>query len=125
MAKLKSLMPTLRERKRYLAFEVMSEKRIEGRITSVIWRSILENLGVFGCAKAGIWVLPDKYDPEKQRGIIRVNHKHVDELRTTLAMIRSIEGEKVIVRSIGLSGILKKAVSIKEGFECNNQCHIN
>ncbi len=54
-------------------------------------------------------MLPDKYNKEKQRGLIRVNNKSLDKLRATLALVEQINSQKAIVRSIGASGVLKKA----------------
>ena len=44
-----------------------------------------------------------------QKGIIKVNHKHVDELKSALTLIEKINNKKVIVKSLGVSGILNKA----------------
>ena len=109
--KIKPLMPSLRERKRYLAFEILSEspindfKAVEGAIQS----KSLEFLGVLGCADAGMIILKDKYRNETQRGIIRVNNRSLNMLRATLALIEKIGDSDVIVRSVGASGMLNKA----------------
>jgi ribonuclease P/MRP protein subunit POP5 len=52
--------------------------------------------------------LPDKWDSTRQTGIIRVSHRHVNELKASLALIKNIDNNNVIFRSIGVSGILKK-----------------
>ena len=105
-------MPTLRERKRYLAFEIVSEQPIEGfkQVSDSIWQKALEFLGELGCAEAGIMILKDKYNQERQRGLIRVNNKSLDKLRASLALIQKIDGRDVIVQSVGASGIMKKAM---------------
>ena len=107
---LKSLLPTLKERKRYLAFEVISKEKIGNfsSISSAVWAKTKEFLGELGLAKAGIWLLPDKWNSSKQTGIIRVSHKHVNELKASLALIKNIDNFPVIVRSIGVSGMLNK-----------------
>ncbi len=104
-------MPVLRERKRYLAFEILSEKGIEsiGAVAKAVWKNTLSYIGELGCSEAGIMILEDKYNKKRQRGLIRVNHKSMDRLRATLTMIDQIDGQKVLVRSVGASGILKKA----------------
>ena len=66
-------------------------------------------LGQLGIAKAGIRILPEKWNLELQKGIIKVNHKHVDELKSALTLIEKINNKKVIIKSIGVSGILNKA----------------
>jgi RNase P/RNase MRP subunit POP5 len=68
-------------------------------------------MGEMGAAKAGIWVLSDKYDTKTQKGIIRVSHKYVNDLKASLALIDKIDGNEVIIRSTKVSGILKKAIA--------------
>ena len=111
MMKLKSLLPTLKEKKRYLAFEIISKSKIKAfsEVSKAIWGSTLSFAGTKGTAKMGIWVFPEKYNPEKQRGLIRVGHKYMEELKASLALITQIEEQPAIVRSIGASGILAKA----------------
>ncbi|MBL7054584.1 hypothetical protein ISS05_02410 [Candidatus Woesearchaeota archaeon] len=110
-AKIKPISPSLREKKRYLAFEVVSKQKIEGfkGVSESIMNSGLMFLGQLGMAKAGAIILKDKWNQEMQRGIIRVNHKQVDNLKAALAFVEKIDDKKVIVQSVGVSGILKKA----------------
>lgn len=114
MARIKPILPSLRERKRFLAFEIASESKIRdfSSISKAVWDSVLSFLGELGAADAGIWLLNDKYDPKTQRGLIRVGHRHVDHLKACLAMISTIDRQPVIVRSLGVSGILKKATKV-------------
>ena len=111
--KLKPILPTLREKKRYLAFEIISKSKIKdfSSVSGAIWSSSLSFMGEIGAAKAGIWVLADKYDSNAQKGIIKVGHKHVNELKASLALIDKIENQDVIIRSSKVSGILKKAIA--------------
>ena len=60
-------------------------------------------------SKAGILILKDKWNPEAQRGLIRVNNKNVDNLKAALTMADKINNENVIIKSVGVSGILNKA----------------
>lgn len=109
--KIKPLLPSLREKKRYLAFEVLSKSKITDfdAVSKAILQNSTEFLGQLGMSKAGIMILKDKYNQNSQRGIIRVNHKNIDNLKAALTMIDDINNNDVIVKSIGVSGILKKA----------------
>lgn len=109
-AKIKPLLPSLRERKRYLAYEVISRSKFYDAIhvNKAILDAANQFLGNFGMAKAGILPI-DKWDSNSQRGIMRVNNKHVDNLKASLIFVKNIDGKDVIVRSIGASGILRKA----------------
>ena len=109
--KLKPILPSLREKKRYLVFEAISASRItdSNAVSSVIQDSAYKFLGCLGAAKAGIMVLDNKWDAHLQRGIIKVSHKHVDALKASLVFIDKIGSNDVIFRSLGVSGILRKA----------------
>ncbi len=111
MKGLKPLLPTLKEKKRYLAFEIVSKSKIKAfsEVSKAIWASTLSFAGTKGAARMGIWVMPEKYSTEKQKGLIRVAHKNMDELKASLALITQIENQSAIARSIGASGILAKA----------------
>ena len=109
--KIKPVLPSLREKKRYLVFEVISKQKVENfnEIKDSIIGSALGFLGQLGMAKAGAIILKDKWNKELQRGIIKVNHKQVDHLKAAFAFIEKIDGKEAIVKSVGVSGILKKA----------------
>ena len=111
MVKLKPLLPTLKEKKRYLAFEILSKAKIKTfpEASKAIWQSVLSFLGTKHAAEMGIQILPETYNATKQRGLIRVGHKHVDELKSGLALVQNIEQQQIIIRTVGVSGILAKA----------------
>ena len=109
--KLKPILPSLREKKRYLVFEVISKEKISdfNDVSNAVYHYSLQLLGQLGTAKAGIIVLNNKWDPQLQRGIIKVGHKNVDALKSALMLADKIGSREVIFRSLGVSGILKKA----------------
>ena len=109
--KIKSILPTLKEKKRYLVFEIISDNQIKDfkAISEQILNKSLELLGQLGVAKAGIQILPNKWNMQFQRGLIRVHHTQVNELKSALTLIEKINNKKVIIKSIGVSGILNKA----------------
>jgi len=110
-AKIKSLLPSLREKKRYVAYEVISKNKFYDafHVNKAILDAAKSFLGNIGMARAGIITMSDQWNGDMQRGIIRVNNKHVDDLKASLVFAGNIEGKEAIVRSIGASGILKKA----------------
>ena len=111
MAKLKALMPSLREKKRYVVFEIVSKSRIKSfaGVSKAIWQGMLSFNGTHGAAQAGMWLLGEKFNPQSQRGIIRVSNKGVDCLKAGLATVQEIDNVSALVRSISVSGSLKKA----------------
>lgn len=105
--KLKTLLPSLKEKKRYVAFEVLSDKAVsQNSAKESISNALLKLFGEMGMAKAGLMFLPDW---EHSKGIARVNSSCVNDLKAAMALISSIDGDKAIVRSTGVSGILNKA----------------
>ncbi len=105
---LKPIPPTLRERNRYLAFEVISDsnpKRDE--IIRAIHNLCLGFLGELGTSKAGLWLMD--WDDRKKRGILKVTHRSVEEVRASLVMVKEINRSKCILRILGVSGTVKTA----------------
>ena len=45
----------------------------------------------------------------ENKGVLKVNHKYVNELKTSLALIRQINNDKVIVNTINISGMINKS----------------
>ena len=109
--KLKPLLPSLREKKRYLVFKVISKEKINdaNKISNAVRHCSLQFLGQLGAAKAGIMVLNNKWDSKLQRGIIKVSHKHVDAVKAALTFANKIDNNDVVFMSLGVSGILRKA----------------
>ncbi|MBR9691116.1 hypothetical protein GOV08_05535 [Candidatus Woesearchaeota archaeon] len=107
--KIKPLMPSLREKKRYLAFEIIADKESFSykHSADAINTEFIKLFGTHGMAQAGVLILKNQF--ENNKGIIRVSNKHLDKLRLALAMIKKINKKDVIVKSIIASGMIKKA----------------
>ncbi len=109
----KILLPSLKEKKRYLAFEVKADTELAHKDARQAIRNEMSKLvGDIGMAKAGLMFLDDWKD---NKGILKVNNKSVDEAKAALTMLQKINNKKVIVKSIGVSGILNK-IRQKGGF---------
>lgn len=111
--KIKLVLPSLREKKRYLVFEIISKEKITDfrQVSDSIWNCSLQFLGQLGTAKAGIMPLENKWNPQLQRGIIKVSHKHIDAVKAALVFASKVANKDAIFRSVGVSGILRKAQS--------------
>ncbi|MBI4148246.1 ribonuclease P [Candidatus Woesearchaeota archaeon] len=102
------LIPSLREKKRYLAFEVISQKPVASAlVSSTVNQAFVSLHGELGAASAGIHIPAALV--QNKRGIIRVNHASLDLARASLCMVQRIGAEPCVVRSVGASGSLKKA----------------
>ncbi|MBS3149675.1 ribonuclease P protein component 2 [Candidatus Woesearchaeota archaeon] len=105
--KVKALPPTLKESKRYLVYKMINENSFNFKdVKSAIDDSCLRFLGELNYSKAGIMHL-EKFN--NNIGILRISSKYVNEVKTALALINNIQGKKVILDCVGVSGTLKKA----------------
>ena len=104
MAKLKPLLPSLKEKKRYLSYEVIAKHEMQN-IGKLIIREIHSFLGSLTMAKAGIIDIPVQ---KPNQGFIKVSNKYVNEVKASLTMIKNINQQDVIVRSLNVSGTLRK-----------------
>ncbi len=108
----KLISPALRERKRYLAYHVISESPLEFTdIANGIWHSLLNVSGELGASKTGLWVMKDLFNASKGTGVIKCRHDAVAILRSSLALIDRIGDSKVIFRVLGVSGTIKSLTS--------------
>lgn len=99
MLKLK-LLPSLKEKKRYLVYEASGP--VDHKI---IVDQCNEFLGIFEAAKAGLQPITH----EGNRGIIRVTTKYVDKLKTCLMLIKEQQKKPVRLHTMYVSGLLRKA----------------
>jgi RNase P/RNase MRP subunit POP5 len=104
------LLPALRQKKRYVVFEILAEEKFSFLdIKDSLELAMKEFFGQLGLSKAVPMLLKEKFSQEKQRFIIKVNNKHVDELISAIILVKKIKNTQVIIKSIITSGILKKA----------------
>ena len=102
---MKPLLPSLKEKKRYVVFEVIGQPgRI--RVADLIMASASRLLGELGMARANIYVMNEKWDSGTRKGVLRVNRKYVEHAKAALALV----DEGLVMRAVGVSGTLKKAM---------------
>ncbi len=103
---MKNLLPTLREKKRYLVFEVIGDAGCNSSVAAVKG-SFSSLFGSLESAAANIRAVKSA----GSRCMVSIGRKHVDRLKASIAMVKSINNRKVILRSVGVSGALNAAVS--------------
>ena len=104
------LSPTMRTRRRYIAYQVISEKKIAfPDLSNTVWHSVLNFLGELGASKADTWIIKNSFEEERQLGLIRCSHTHVENVRAALALIQRIGDVKVVIKVLGISGTIKAA----------------
>lgn len=95
--------PSLKEKKRYVAFEVISKNQVNfEKAKQEIYTTIKDFIGQLGIEKMGLMFLDDW---ENQKGVARVNNKFVDALKGAFVFMNA---ENFMIRSLKVSGTLKK-----------------
>lgn len=98
-------------RKRYIVFEIISNKEIEFETAkNAIIESSEKLIGSLGISKANLRFLSDFY--KKNRGVIVVNHNYVSKIKLAIALIKKIKNSDAIVQTKKVYGTLKKIKSI-------------
>lgn len=105
---MKPLLPTLKEKKRYLVYVIETEKHEElpKNIHHKIIHCVEQRIGLFMSAKAGLMHI--NYEQKTQRGIIKTSVQSTHWVRAALMLITQIEHIPLRITVIGTSGILKK-----------------
>mgnify|MGYP002725713800 CR=1 FL=1 len=109
--KIKVLTPTLREKKRYLVYSVDyfgNSASESSKLRSTVDRELLNFLGTYGYAKAGVMFIKGS----GKKCVLRVDRKYVDHVRTGLMTVKKMDSKDVTIRCLGLSGSVNKANQI-------------
>lgn len=105
---IKQLPPSQRKSYRYLKFRVHSEENVDtGDIVDAVWKSALKFLGTKNVAETDFWLLGNKFNEEKQEGVIKVRRDKLEELRASITLISEFSGEKGFIEVTKVSGSLK------------------
>lgn len=103
---MKRLLPSLRAKKRYLAFELISEESASrSDIVKEVTSSASSLLGDVTTSDCDIKVLGF----ENGKGIIQCSHTRVKETRASMAALTRINGKRATLRVLGISGTVKRA----------------
>ena len=114
--KLKILPTHLRDKKRYLAFQAISELPLQREdLISLIMESSGNLYGACGTSQLGLWVVKvwDYTTPGANtvKGIIRCKREEVDKARAVIPTITKYKGKRVVFQTLGISGTIKAATT--------------
>ncbi|TGC10543.1 Rpp14/Pop5 family protein [Methanolobus halotolerans] len=123
---MKILPPTLRARKRYLAFEIIAEEPVRrDDLIRELFSAAGSLLGDVGASECAIRLLAF----EDSRGVVRCSPERTDNTRAVLATIRDVKGTRIICHVLGISGTVqgatKKYLAGADVFNPKEQSHIN
>jgi RNase P/RNase MRP subunit POP5 len=94
-----------KERQRYLLIKIITDGDIgEQQLIRAIWRNISSLYGEYGTSRTGLWLI--EYERNKY-GILRTNTEALTMVRTSLAVIRQIEGNNCLLVIEGVSGTIQ------------------
>lgn len=103
---MKRLLPSLRAKKRYLAFELISEGPVSrSDLVKEVMYSASSLLGDITTSECDIKVLGF----EGWKGIIQCSHTKVKETRASLATLTRVNGKRAILHVLGTSGTVRRA----------------
>ena len=106
--KLKSLSPTLRQKKRFLKVKIISDKKFEFKeISESLIDHLILYLGAIDFSKSGIWILRDKFDEANQTLILKCSTNKKDKLIAILTLFGKISNLNCKLEIINVSGTLK------------------
>jgi len=104
------LSPSLREKRRYIAFKIHCAKTLqELEVNGAIYQSVLNLLGELGMAESSVFILRGIYTPDKKIGLIRCSHTAVEHVRAALALASRVGEEPIMIEVLGISGTIKAA----------------
>ncbi len=110
---MKKILPSARQKKRYLAYEIVTDNYVKyEEVKKTIDLSLERFLGVLGLSISKPVVMP-LFDG--RRGIIKLANNYLNEVKLGILLIKEINGKKVIFKNIHVSGILKKAKRFLKG----------
>jgi ribonuclease P/MRP protein subunit POP5 len=112
MSVMRYVPPSLRERRRYLLFEMVCEREIDKRdFLKELGDSIHSLYGDVGASKIKLRLIKyhTREDTHAVVGILRCAHDKVEEVRASLACIHSITDARVGIRVIKTSGTIRGA----------------
>ncbi len=100
-------LPTLRDKKRYIAFEVASPQIItKQELTHEILSSTIALFGDSGCAE----IAPRLISFDGRYGIVRCAREKMPQVRAALACITNAKVVRVSIQVLGISGTIKGAM---------------
>ncbi|WP_305064327.1 Rpp14/Pop5 family protein [Methanococcoides sp.] len=106
--KLKVLPPTLRQDRRYFAFELIGGNRVDrSDLLREIFSCASSLVGDKGSSECDMKLL----DFEDSKGIVRCLRDRMDMTRAVLASVTSVDGKPVIIHVLGISGTVHGATT--------------
>jgi ribonuclease P/MRP protein subunit POP5 len=114
--KLKILPPSLRNDKRYISFEAVSEVLLSKEdVIPLVWEASLNFHGECKTSKFDLWIIKvwaTKLSNDKNiiKGIIQCNREEVSSVRAAILLIAKFKGKRIVFHTLGISGTIKAGI---------------
>jgi len=101
---------SLRDKKRYLVFELIAEKKLNVKeVSYFIKNHLIKLFGELGLSKMNYQFI--SFDEKSGKGILKCRHIAVEDLISGIILLKEVNGIKVVPRTLKISGTVKKAKS--------------
>ena len=105
--KLQRMPPSLKERQRYIRFDVLGEEKFnKGDVLKAINKTGKIFFGELEFSRIHPWLID--YDPQNNEGVLKTNNHAKEEAKTILFLVDNIEGKPVRISCKKVSGTIKK-----------------
>ncbi len=110
--KLKILPPTLREKKRYIGFDLYSQNEInKDEIIVILWNSLINTYGEIESSKINLWLINIKEIENSHRfhykGIVKCRRGYEKKVITAFSSITQFKKKRVVIHTCGTSGTIQ------------------
>ncbi len=106
--KLKPLPAAIRQKKRYFALKLESEKALKNAdVPKMLWHEMILLMGYFGTAESGFWIIESHVSQNTTHVIVACELKKYEQVRASLALITHMGNYKTRPEILGISGTLK------------------
>ena len=95
----------MRQRRRYIAFELIGSEAGKDDIMRVICHSLYTHNPAFDRRMLKLVF----HDIDSRRGLLRCGHRQVGELKAAMANVKKIGGGKTSLLILGVSGTIRAA----------------
>lgn len=107
--KLKILLPTLREKSRYIKFQIISDEPIVYEdLEQSIWNTFLDFFGERGTSDFSLWIIKNLWNEKEKTGVIKCNNKSVTQVVAGLGLIQRLGDTRIIFKILGISGTVRR-----------------
>ncbi len=97
-----------RPKRRYIVFEAFSEGPLDaGRLESALKEAFSRLFGEAALAASGLSLID--FNPETMRGVVRVRRDYKIHALAAMAALRRVDGRRVMIAPLAVSGTLKRA----------------